>query len=92
MKAMMFAAVMLAAAASPTWAEERQRQEQPRKGTVRVDDLPKPIPELLQKIQKLSSKIEPEISRLGSTLGQELQVTVKKLCAELQCQQTPESK
>lgn len=44
----------------------------PRKGTIRADELPKPIPELLQKIQQLSKKIEPEISRLGSKLGEEL--------------------
>lgn len=65
---------------------------QARKGSVRVEDLPKPIPELLDKIQQLSKKIEPEISRLGSTLGQELTVTVKKLCDELQCQNRSESK
>jgi hypothetical protein len=46
----------------------------------------------LQKIQQLSSKIEPEISRLGSTLGHELKVTVKKLCDELQCQDRSEAK
>jgi HD-like signal output (HDOD) protein len=73
------------------WAEDEPSQ-QPQKGSVRVNDLPKPVPELLQKIQQLSGKIEPEISRLGSTLGQELKVTVKKLCEELQCQDRSESK
>jgi hypothetical protein len=76
---------------SPVLAEEEQAH-QPRKGSVRVQDLPKPIPELLEHIQHLSKKIEPEISRLGSTLGQELKSTVKKLCEELQCQERPESK
>jgi hypothetical protein len=84
------AAAIIVAAASPVWADEHPSE--PSKGSVRVDDLPKPIPELLQKIQQLSRKIEPEISRLGSTLGQELKVTVKKLCEELQCQDNPESK
>ena len=77
--------VIVLAVTSPIWAEE-ETSGQPRKGSVRVQDLPKPIPELLRKIQQLSGKIEPEISRLGSTLGQELKVTVKKLCDELQCQ------
>jgi hypothetical protein len=84
------AAVILLAVAIPVWAGEEPSQ--PAKGSVRVQDLPKPIPELLQKIQQLSGKIEPEISRLGSTLGQELKVTVKKLCDELQCQDRSEEK
>jgi hypothetical protein len=40
----------------------------------------------------LSKKIEPEISKLGSKLGEELTLTVKKLCDELRCQEQPESK
>jgi hypothetical protein len=83
-------AVMMLAVASPAWAED-EPSAKPRQGSVRVQDLPKPIPELL-KIQQLSGKIEPEISRLGSTLGQELKVTVKKLCDELQCQDRSERK
>lgn len=75
---------------TPAWADEAS-SPQPKKG-IRVEELPKPIPELLDKIQQLSKKIEPEISRMGSTLGQELKVTVKKLCDELQCQERPESK
>jgi hypothetical protein len=84
-------AVIILAVASPVWADEAPSQH-PSKGSVRVQDLPKPIPELLDKIQQLSTKIEPEISRLGSTLGQELKGTVKQLCEELQCQERPESK
>ena len=91
MKPLLIAAAIILAIAAPTWAEDDQ-SPQSRTGSVRVDDLPKPIPELLQKIRQLSSKIEPEISRLGSTLGHELQVTVKKLCDELQCQDRSESK
>ena len=72
------------------WADEDKTA--PRKRSVRVEDLPKPIPELLQKIQSLSQKIEPEITRLGSKLGEELTTTVKKLCDELQCQDKAESK
>jgi hypothetical protein len=81
---------MILSLATPVWADEAP-SPQPKKG-IRVEDLPKPIPELLDKIQHLSKKIEPEISRMGSTLGQELKVTVKKLCDELQCQERPESK
>ena len=81
---------MILTLAAPAWADEAL-SPQPKKG-IRVEELPKPIPELLDKIQQLSKKIEPEISRMGSTLGQELKVTVKKLCDELQCQERPESK
>ena len=91
MNRILFAILMTVAFASPLWAEENQPQ-QAGKGSVRVQDLPRPIPELLDKIQQLSRKIEPEISRLGSNLGQELKVTVKKLCDELQCQERPDSK
>lgn len=90
MKPILIAAMILAVSSS-VWADEEPAQK-PRKESVRVQDLPKPIPELLEKIQQLSKKIEPEISRLGSTLGQELKVTVRKLCEELQCQERPESK
>lgn len=90
MKPILIAAMILAVA-STVWADE-EPSPKPRKESVRVQDLPKPIPELLEKIQQLSKKIEPEISRLGSTLGQELKVTVRKLCEELQCQERPESK
>ena len=93
MKTLMLAAAMVLSLASFTWPDDGQSQPPPKgKGSIRVDELPKPIPELLEKIQQLSRKIEPEISRLGSTLGQELKVTVKKLCDELQCQDRSESK
>lgn len=85
----MIAAAIVLALALPVSAGDEQAPTS-KKGAVRVQDLPKPIPELLDKIQQLSKKIEPEISRLGSTLGQELKVTVKKLCEELQCQDRPE--
>ena len=91
MKLFMIAAAVMLALASPLLADDTQ-PSQAKKGSLRVEDLPKPIPELLDKIQQLSRKIEPEISRMGSTLGQELKVTVKKLCDELQCQDRPESK
>ena len=89
MKPFMIAAAIVLTLLSPVWAEE-DPSPQPSKGSLRVQDLPKPIP--LDKIQQLSRKIEPEISRMGSTLGQELKVTVKKLCDELQCQDRSESK
>lgn len=91
MKTFTIAAAMILTLASPVLADEGQSPK-PNKGSIRVEDLPKPIPELLDKIQQLSRKIEPEISRMGSTLGQELKVTVKKLCDELQCQDRSESK
>ena len=83
------AAATVLALALPVSADDDQAPPS-KKAAVRVQDLPKPIPELLDKIQRLSKKIEPQISRLGSTLGQELKVTVKKLCEELQCQDRPE--
>jgi len=83
--------VTILAMAPVSWADE-DKSDQAAKGEVRIEDLPKPIPELLQKIQQLSKKIEPEITRLGSRLGQELTQTVKKLCDELRCEEQPESK
>ena len=53
----------------PMARADENKAEPPRKGTIRADELPKPIPELLQKIQQLSRKIEPEISRLGQQAG-----------------------
>ena len=90
MKPIVIALTALLISTPLVWADEDKTES--RKGSVRVDDLPKPIPELLQKIQSLSQRIEPEISRLGSRLGEELTTTVKKLCDELQCQEKPESK
>jgi hypothetical protein len=91
MNPIIIALATMLAVAPVAWADEDQK-DQPRKGEIRVDDLPKPIPELLQKIQQLSKKIEPEISKLGSKLGEELTLTVKKLCDELRCQEQPDSK
>ena len=91
---MKFMAIVLAtmlALASVASATEN-KTEQPRNSTFRVEDLPKPIHQLMQKIQQLSKKIEPEITRLGSRLGEELTLTVKQLCHELRCQEQPESK
>jgi len=91
MKVIIIALTTMLAVAPMARADE-DKTEQSRKGTIRAEELPKPIPELLRKIQQLSRKIEPEISRLGSKLGEELTITVKKLCDELQCQDQPESK
>lgn len=91
MKPIIIAFATMLAVAPVTWADEA-KANQPQKGQIRVQDLPKPIPELLQKIQQLSKKIEPEISKLGSKLGEELTLTVKRLCDELRCQEQPESK
>lgn len=91
MKPIILAFATILVVAPVTWADG-DKADQPQKGQIRVQDLPKPIPELLQKIQQLSKKIEPEISKLGSKLGEELTLTVKKLCDELRCQEQPESK
>jgi hypothetical protein len=91
MKQIIIALATILVVAPATWADE-DKADRPQKGQIRVEDLPKPIPELLQKIQQLSKKIEPEISKLGSKLGEELTLTVKKLCDELRCQEQPESK
>jgi hypothetical protein len=90
MKPIVLALTALLISAPLAWADEDKTA--PRKESVRIEDLPKPIPGLLEKIRSLSRKIEPEISRLGSRLGEELTTTVKKLCDELQCQDKPESK
>lgn len=91
MSPIIIALATMLAVAPAAWADE-DKKDQPRNGEIRVNDLPQPIPELLQKIQELSKKIEPEISRLGSKLGEELTLTVKKLCNELRCQEQPDSK
>jgi len=91
MKQIIIALATILVVAPATWADE-DKADRPQKGQIHVEDLPKPIPELLQKIQQLSKKIEPEISKLGSKLGEELTLTVKKLCDELRCQEQPESK
>jgi hypothetical protein len=76
----------------PSWSWANEETAQPSKeGELRVKDLPKPIPELLEKLQQLSQKIEPEITKLGSTLGQELDETVKKLREEFQSRKRPAS-
>jgi hypothetical protein len=91
MRSVMIGFVTILAIAPVCWADE-DKPDHPAKGEVRIQDLPKPVQELLQKIQHLSKKIEPEITRLGSRMGQELTQTVKKLCDELRCQEQPESK
>ena len=91
MRPMIVALAAMLALAPAAWADEDQ-PHRPRKGEIRAEDLPKPVTELLEKIQQLSKKIEPEIAKLGSRLGEELSVTVKKLCEELRCQEQPEQK
>lgn len=90
MRLVILALAALLAAAPAAWADE-DKSDHTKKEGIRVNELPKPIPELLQKIQQLSKKIEPEITKLGSRLGEELTLTVKKLCNELKCQDQPES-
>lgn len=52
-----------------------------------MNEWPKPISELLEQLQELSRKIEPEIT----TLGEEPDKTVKKLREELQSRRRRES-
>jgi hypothetical protein len=91
MKRAVIALAAMLAVVPAAWADE-DKSDDSKKNQIRIEDLPKPIPELLQKIQQLSKKIEPEISRLGSRLGEELTLTVKKLCDELKCQDRSDSK
>ena len=90
-KVIMMGLTAVLALAPAAWAD-KDKSDNSDTTQIRMEDLPKPIPELFQKIQKLSKKIEPEISRLGSRLGEELTLTVKKLCDELKCQEQPEPK
>lgn len=82
--------LILLAIAPLSWADEN-KTESPKRSEMRIADLPQPIPELLEKLQLLSQKIEPEITKLGSKLGQELEETVKKLREELQSQRRRDS-
>ena len=78
-----FVAVLMALASSALWAEEPPPAPASA-DELRVEDLPKPVTDLLEKLQQLSRKIEPEITKMGSRLGHELDETVKKLREELQ--------
>jgi uncharacterized Ntn-hydrolase superfamily protein len=79
--------ILTFAAVSVSWAKDGPAQSSEpaaaEHSDLRIQDLPKPIPELLEKLQQLSRKLEPEIAKLGSTLGDELEQTVKQLREEL---------
>ena len=77
-------ALMMVLSGVPTWAEEPSARPPASSDELRVEDLPEPVRDLLEKLQQLSRKIEPEITKLGSRLGHELDETVKKLREELQ--------
>ncbi|MBA2252466.1 MAG: hypothetical protein H0W13_07145 [Nitrospirales bacterium] len=76
---------------TPSWAEDPTAQPPASSEELKVEDLPKPIVELMTQLQRLSREIEPQITKLGSKLGQELDQTVKKLKKELQSQQRRQS-
>jgi len=91
MKVVMIGLAAVLTLAPVAWADE-DKSDQSDKTQIRTEDLPKPVLELLQKIQKLSKTIEPQIARLGSRVEEEFKLTVKKLCDELKCQEQQESK
>jgi hypothetical protein len=79
--------IIVLATVSASWAKDGPPQSSEsapaERSDLRIQDLPKPIPELLERLQQLSRKIEPEIAKLGSTLGEELDQTIKQLREEL---------
>jgi hypothetical protein len=79
-------ALLIVLLGSPAWAEEPAPTPPASSDKLRLEDLPKPVTDLLEKLQQLSRKIEPEITKMGSRLGHELDETVKKLREELQSQ------
>lgn len=81
MRTAFIAALLLS---TPSWAEDATPPPPSSSDELRVEDLPKPIVELLTRLQRLSREIEPEITKLGSKLGQELDYTVMKLKEELE--------
>jgi hypothetical protein len=89
MKPLTFALIVVLGAVPVSWADDTTPDTST--GERRMNDWPKPIPELLQQLQELSRKIEPEITKLGSKLGEELDKTVQKLREELQSQRRRES-
>jgi hypothetical protein len=76
---------------TPSWAEDRTSPPPASSKELKVEDLPKPIVELLTQLHRLNREIEPQITKLGSKLGQELDHTVKKLKEELQSQRRRQS-
>lgn len=69
-----------------SWAQGAASPPEAPSEELKVEDLPKPVVELLTQLQRLSREIEPHITQLGSKLGQELDRTVKQLTHELQSQ------
>jgi hypothetical protein len=92
MRQLLNAFIVVLFLSTPSWAEE-DATPGPRASSddLKVEDLPKPIVELLTQLQRLSRDIEPQITKLGSKLGQELDHTVKKLKEELQSQRRRQS-
>ena len=46
---------------------------------LRVDELPKPVQEVLAEIQRLSTQLEPEIVKFGSRVREEVDQAMKRL-------------
>ena len=91
MKELLVAFIVVLLVSTSSWAEDTTPLPSASSDELKVEDLPKPIVELLAQLQHLSLEIEPQITKLGSKLGQELDHTVKKLKEELQSQRRRQS-
>ncbi len=50
---------------TPSWAEDTTPSPSASSEELKVEDLPKPIVELMTQLQGLSREIEPQITKLG---------------------------
>ena len=86
MRQLLMAFILVLSLSAVSWAEDAASAPPASSEELKVEDLPKPVVELLTQLQRLSREIEPQITQLGGKLGQEFEQTVKKLKHELQSQ------
>lgn len=86
MRQLLMAFILVLSLSAVSWAEDAASAPPASSEELKVEGLPKPVVELLTQLQRLSREIEPQITQLGSKLGQEFDQTVKKLKHELQSQ------
>lgn len=86
MRQLLMAFILVLSLSAVSWAEDAASAPPAPSEELKVEDLPKPVVELLTQLQRLSREIEPQITQLGGKLGQEFDQTVKKLKHELQSQ------